>query len=690
MKATKYIVLICLTVSLNSVFAQKNSLPSRSKKSFTVDSAAFYLDSARILSDKAPIKALNYINKAIEESIRNNNTSNEAAAYIVLGNLQQQLEQHDLAIGSYKKSISALADKSEKKDSYSKPAGANKNIFIANKQLTVSYIALNKFNDASISINKCLNETYANISQSEKMDVLRLSALVKQKQKKYKESLKILSDVYAEEVKNGNLYGQVITDIAIGKVNEENNNDKVAITYYTRAKNVAEKNNFNKLAIEANDMLAGVYRIQKNVNKELEARNSIIELNKGSKKAKSVQKENMEMGNAYYNNNQLDKAEAYYEKAQQSAAATDDMATGEVEAPSAAGSQPQKLFEKSKDIETNSSTYKLLTEEYLKRNELKKAADYFKLYTELQDSLKNTRKQEFDNAISLSNSIGQNQQRISLLETERELREKSIQVLEQDKALNQRKLELQNIIIGVLILCILSMILAGYFVYKSFKAKRKIHQTLALKSLRGQMNPHFIFNALNSVNHYIAQNDERLANRYLSDFSKLMRLVMDSSKHDFISMSEELEMLKIYLQLEHLRFSDKFEYTIHFTNEADLMDYEIPPMLVQPYIENAIWHGLRYIDEKGSLHIEFEAKNKNLQITIADNGIGRKRSKELKTLNQKKQQSVGMQNIESRIELMNEIFNTRISVEVADRFPDAEHTGTIVKLSIPQKHLSNA
>jgi len=290
----------------------------------------------------------------------------------------------------------------------------------------------------------------------------------------------------------------------------------------------------------------------------------------------------------------------------------------------------------------------------------------------------------------LSNKIGQNQQRIDLLEKERELKERSIEILEQDRILKEEQLGMRNMVIGVLVLFIVLMMLAGYFVYKGFSEKKKAHQILALKSLRGQMNPHFIFNALNSVNHYISQNDERSANRYLSDFSKLMRLVMDTSKHDFITITEELEMLKIYLQLEHLRFNDKFNYNIHFVNEVEQLDYVLPPMLIQPYIENAIWHGLRYIDGTGVLNIEFEAKDNSLLITISDNGIGRKKSKELKTQNQKKQLSIGMQNIENRIELMNEIYNSDIKIEITDLYPDREYNGTQVKLIIPQKHFKNA
>ena len=117
------------------------------------------------------------------------------------------------------------------------------------------------------------------------------------------------------------------------------------------------------------------------------------------------------------------------------------------------------------------------------------------------------------------------------------------------------------------------------------------------------MNPHFIFNALNSVNSFIATNDERAANRYLSEFSGLMRAVLENSEEDFIPLSKEIELLQKYTKLEHFRFQDKFDYDILVDDAIPTNQFKIPPMLLQPYIENAVWHGLRYKKEKGFLTI---------------------------------------------------------------------------------------
>ena len=218
------------------------------------------------------------------------------------------------------------------------------------------------------------------------------------------------------------------------------------------------------------------------------------------------------------------------------------------------------------------------------------------------------------------------------------------------------------------------------------RQRRLANQLIALRSLRAQMNPHFIFNALNSVNLYIAQKDERTANKYLTDFSRLMRLVLEQSQKDFIPLQQELEMIKLYINLEHDRFKDKFEYELNIDGELDEDSLQIPPMLIQPYIENAIWHGLRYKEDKGLLKIQYKLEGENILVRIEDNGIGRKKSREIKTKNQRKTQSTGMYNIESRLRIINSMFNTNISLVVSDL--NSDH-GTRVEVVIPIQNSTN-
>ena len=163
----------------------------------------------------------------------------------------------------------------------------------------------------------------------------------------------------------------------------------------------------------------------------------------------------------------------------------------------------------------------------------------------------------------------------------------------------------------------------------------------------------------------------------LSEFSTLMRAVLENSEEDFIPLTKELELLGLYVKLEHSRFPEKFDYEIKVEDHLDVGAFQIPPMLLQPYIENAIWHGLRYKEDKGYLLIDLVQKSKDvLGITISDNGIGRKRSAKLKTMNQKKQKSKGMGNIKKRISILNNMYKDKVDVVIKDLHDDG--TGTKV------------
>ena len=241
----------------------------------------------------------------------------------------------------------------------------------------------------------------------------------------------------------------------------------------------------------------------------------------------------------------------------------------------------------------------------------------------------------------------------------------------------------QQLIIYGLIGIIFIIVIATYFIYRSAQASKTANQLLALKSLRSQMNPHFIFNALNSVNHFIAQQDERSANKFLSEFSQLMRLVLDNSQQDFITLNKEQEMLSLYIKLEHYRFRDKFDYEFSVPEEINAETIELPPMLIQPYIENAVWHGLRYKESKGKLAVRFSKNQNGIEVEIEDDGIGRKKSTELKTVNQKLHNSTGLKNIHERLRIINRVYHSHYRVAIEDLPGDS---GTRVKIHLPVKN----
>ena len=195
------------------------------------------------------------------------------------------------------------------------------------------------------------------------------------------------------------------------------------------------------------------------------------------------------------------------------------------------------------------------------------------------------------------------------------------------------------------------------------------------------MNPHFIFNSLNSVNQYIAQNNELEANKYLSSYSRLMRNMMQNSNKDFTPLSTELEQLKEYLDLEQMRFQDKFVYRIELDDSIDAESVAVPNMLVQPYLENAIWHGLRYRESKGTLLLSVQQKEGKLCIRVDDDGIGLTQSALLKTKHQKTHSSRGMTNTHERVCLLNSLYKAHIELNIEEK--KAPDTGVVVTLCFP-------
>ncbi|MEM6687670.1 MAG: histidine kinase, partial [Bacteroidota bacterium] len=322
-----------------------------------------------------------------------------------------------------------------------------------------------------------------------------------------------------------------------------------------------------------------------------------------------------------------------------------------------------------------------LSEAYESLGDFGKAHKAFEDYVDLVNELTLLNEQEINEASRLRKNIQEKQTRIMSLEADRALERARIESYLREQELIEKSNSVQKYTIYSLIVGMSLLAITIYLLYRNSKQQKLANNLLALKSLRTQMNPHFIFNALNSVNNYIALNDERNANRYLSEFSTLMRAVLENSDEDFIPLAKELELLDLYVRLEHLRFQDKFDYEINVDEKLKVTDYQIPPMLLQPYIENAIWHGLRYKEAKGLLKISITSKNEEMiEIVIEDDGIGRQRSIELKTKNQLRQKSKGMGNIKKRIAILNDMYKDRVDVSVADVFEDGRGTKVILTL----------
>lgn len=233
-------------------------------------------------------------------------------------------------------------------------------------------------------------------------------------------------------------------------------------------------------------------------------------------------------------------------------------------------------------------------------------------------------------------------------------------------------------------------------VRKEEELKAVFQQQIAeteMKALRAQMNPHFIFNSLNSIQKYILKNEHLEASQYLTKFSRLIRLILDHSNQNSILLSSEIDLLKLYVEMESLRFDNRFDYSITADDHLKADTTEIPSMLVQPYVENAIWHGLLHLPpgERGKLTIHFSRdERQNIKVLIDDNGIGREKAAELKSKQVLKKKSYGMQITEDRIAIINRIQHIHATCEVIDKKDESgQAAGTAVVLIIPTKNLSS-
>ena len=244
--------------------------------------------------------------------------------------------------------------------------------------------------------------------------------------------------------------------------------------------------------------------------------------------------------------------------------------------------------------------------------------------------------------------------------------EGKIALLEKEKRLNEELMRKKNIFNYSLIATLIILSGLVFFIFRTLKNVQVKNKKIELQSLRREMNPHFIFNSLNSVNQFIATNNELEANQYLTKFSKLMRGVMENSTEDFIPFSQELDLLQNYLSLEKTRFTDKFNFDISVDENLNQQNLLIPGMLIQPFLENAIWHGLRYRTEKGFLKLHFKKENQYLKIAIKDNGIGIEESKKQKTIHQKNREGRGMKNTLERIKLLNDLYKKNIRCSIKD------------------------
>jgi ligand-binding sensor domain-containing protein/two-component sensor histidine kinase len=237
-----------------------------------------------------------------------------------------------------------------------------------------------------------------------------------------------------------------------------------------------------------------------------------------------------------------------------------------------------------------------------------------------------------------------------------------------------------------IVLLTAAVMLAFLRILKSTKTRELQKRRLLMaekNSLLAQMNPHFIFNSLNSIQHFIIQNDEAQANNYLSSFSGLIRRILENSRKNLITLAEEISTLTLYLSMEKLRFEGDFEFRIIRDSGIDYNETMIPPMMIQPLVENAIWHGIMPLKSNGLLKITFKSEGDYYTCQVEDNGIGRERAAQMKR-KRRLHIATGIRNIEERIELLNKLNKRQMKLTITDLQDEkGEARGTRVELVMP-------
>ena len=336
--------------------------------------------------------------------------------------------------------------------------------------------------------------------------------------------------------------------------------------------------------------------------------------------------------------------------------------------------------------------YVLLSRIYNQQQKNDSAYFYIQKYISLKESLANSQFLWRLTDYKKQTDFARQQEQLTMLDKENKLKEEKLQRASQLK--------------WVLAIGMVVVSLSGFVLYSYQSLRRKNdklqndkmqtelqhHATeLEMQALRAQMNPHFIFNCLNSINRFILKNETEAASNYLTKFSRLIRMALTHSKKNFISLEDELEMLKLYLDMERLRFKDAFEYSIIFKNSMDIGNVFVPPLLLQPFAENAIWHGLMHKDGPGHLEVELRVEKKILICVIKDDGIGRSRAAEIKSKTIQKSKSMGLQITADRLALLNQENEPPTSFTIEDIYNDeGSPTGTKVVLKMGYKDLMEA
>ncbi|MDO6470881.1 tetratricopeptide repeat protein [Maribacter sp. 1_MG-2023] len=315
---------------------------------------------------------------------------------------------------------------------------------------------------------------------------------------------------------------------------------------------------------------------------------------------------------------------------------------------------------------------KFLSELWIKRDDYQKGMRYFKESRKYEERITNSLNLRYVNDMILRYESQKRANQLDRLAKENE----TVRL----KLKNNRTM---LIIIGIFLILLVGIL---YILYRQsqLNAEKKL-LTLEQSMLRSQMNPHFLFNSLNSIKLYIINNEKKNAVHYLNKFSKLVRKILEASSQREISLADELETVALYMNIENIRFSNEINFNIHIKDDINTHNIKIPSLILQPFLENALWHGLSSKD--GAKNIDLEVKKGKsgfIEIIITDNGVGRDAAEKIKDSKVLKRKSVGIDITKERLANFSRDYENFFHVDIIDKFDDDTNPmGTQIVIYIP-------
>lgn len=440
----------------------------------------------------------------------------------------------------------------------------------------------------------------------------------------------------------------------IGKNLEFQENFFSALDYFKKAMEIAKEIGYKYgIALSMNN-IGGTYYVMEDYNNAIKYHSNALNMMHELKEEAGVIRSLEHLSKAHLKLENTTKAKEYAEKAWENS----------------------KKIGRVKNI---SKSARLMSEIYQIEKDYKKSLEYYKTFIVMRDSTINEKTAKKTMEQVLRYEYEKKQLADSLLN-----REKDIRIQHQQLQLNQeKKLRYASVVI------VFFLFILGVLIFNRYRLSLREKQNKILisqleteqKLLRAQMNPHFIFNSINSIQSYILDNESNIARGYLVKFSKLIRSVLDQTGKQKIELSEEIESLAVYLELEQLRFPNKFTFNIDVLEGLSLDAVSIPPLLIQPFVENAVLHGIRHKEKNGHIAISFSKDLNNLVCIVEDNGVGRAYTKQM---NQKrKHNSVAIKLVTDRLRQLN-VNNKDEGLSIKD-LKDSKGIalGTRVEIKIP-------